>query len=640
MRLGTKINLVLVTVTVVVLTVAFWVIVGIEASGIKKQVLSDSEVVASLLREDVERMLKVVKEQEAELQWTLDDVKSKKGVEYIHVLNVEGEVTSSTQREMVGKKISPEKYEILKQVVQSGKILDVSIKENDKDFIISFAPVYIEQGNINSKVLAVIEIAVTPKTLSEKDVFAARSLLRTVSGETEHDVRSLVEAYKGSVDATQKITDDIMHFGYYDGFFVFDNSLNIIAETNKNSTTSLAVIDDYENSVKYRKQVLAGQTPRLSLDITTLDGDNEILNIVPLLSVENGQTTILGILEYHVLKSAYTDKIYSLIFRMIAIGLLFTFVLVATLAIILRREVVEPITRYSRIAQKVSEGDLAQTIENLPKGEIGRFGEVFNSMLANLKEFDSIKSGFNSVVAHQLRTPLSGVKWALKLLLDGDIGELTIEQRGMIRHGFETNEKMIRLVDDLLNVSRIENGKFGYNFEPNDFLKLLDEVVNNLAVIAREHNIELSINNKIPALSPFYFDASKISIVLQNVIDNALKYTLPGGRVVVTLNKVGSYLEIKVTDTGVGIPKADIPKIFSKFFRAANVIHLQTDGSGLGLFIVKSIVIRHGGKISIDSIVGKGTTITIELPLLREMLPKQEVKELGIDGGSQDSAIV
>lgn len=192
----------------------------------------------------------------------------------------------------------------------------------------------------------------------------------------------------------------------------------------------------------------------------------------------------------------------------------------------------------------------------------------------------------------------------------------------MLRRGFETNEKMIQLVNDLLNVSRIENGKFGYVFEENDFLGMLEGVVANLSLSSRQHGVEVLVQNNTPVSQFFHFDLAKLSIALQNIIDNAIKYTQPGGKVVMTIDKAGNYLEIKITDTGVGIPATDLPKIFSKFFRATNVVHLQTEGSGLGLFIVKNIILKHGGDISIDSEVNKGTTVRIKLPLLKEMLPK------------------
>jgi len=184
---------------------------------------------------------------------------------------------------------------------------------------------------------------------------------------------------------------------------------------------------------------------------------------------------------------------------------------------------------------------------------------------------------------------------------------------------------MIQLVNDLLNVSRIENGKFGYKFEKNDFMKLLNTLVENTVLPSKERNIEVILENRVGTIPDFMFDPEKLLIALQNIVDNAMKYTLPGGKVTIVVERQGDYIEVKVSDTGVGIPKDDIAKLFSKFFRAANVIHLQTDGSGLGLFIVKSIIMRHGGQIWVDSVEGKGTTFTVVVPVIAELLPKDDV---------------
>ncbi|MEK7092832.1 MAG: HAMP domain-containing sensor histidine kinase, partial [Patescibacteria group bacterium] len=559
MRLGTKINLVLATVTIVVLTIAFWIIVSIEAASIKKEVLNNSETTAGLLREDIERMFHQINDEETRLRATLESLNKAKGVKYINVLSVEGNAIASTDQTFVGKRISSEKLDIFRRVIADGKSVDMSYTEDELNIVSTFTPVYYLSANKTPlDVASIIEVAAVAKSRSNNDVLTTRKLIRSVSADVEKSVNSLVVTRKESIDAIQKMTDEIRRYDFYRAFVIFDSKLNIVANTDRNVSQ---FSDDAKEYKQLREDVLAGK--KLDVYVTrNLDGKEVIMRVVPLKSVEKGKSEIVGLLEYHVLVSSYTDKIYALILRMMGIGLVFTIVLVFVLASILKREVVEPIMRYSRVAQKVSEGQFDQTIENLSDDEMGQFGAVFNSMLANLREFDNIKSGFNSVVAHQLRTPLSGVKWALKLLLDGDVGVLTNEQRGMLRHGYETNEKMIHLVNDLLSVSRIENGKFGYNFEENDFNKLLNEIVKNSSVSCYERNVELTINNRAPATN-FFFDYAKLSIAFQNIIDNAIKYTLPGGKIMISVSKEGNYLEVKVSDTGVGIPKADMPKLFS-----------------------------------------------------------------------------
>jgi signal transduction histidine kinase len=259
-------------------------------------------------------------------------------------------------------------------------------------------------------------------------------------------------------------------------------------------------------------------------------------------------------------------------------------------------------------------------------------------MVANLRELDQLKSDFVSVAAHQLRTPLSGLNWVLKLFMDGDLGPMTEYQKKMLERGLEANQKMIQLVNDLLNVSRIENGKFGYKFEKNDFALLVKTLASNIDLAAKEHNIEVRTEHHGDPLPDFVFDTEKLLMALQNIADNSVKYTLPGGHVTIATEKAGDYAEIKISDTGVGIPKAETPKLFSKFFRASNVIHLQTDGSGLGLFIAKNIITRHGGQVWVESEEGKGTTITVVVPMKEELLPKEQ-EEVGVAWKAQANQI-
>ena len=289
--------------------------------------------------------------------------------------------------------------------------------------------------------------------------------------------------------------------------------------------------------------------------------------------------------------------------------------------IYLQKKVFGPVAVYSRFVKKVSEGDLNQKIEEITSGDVGKLGNAFNIMLEKLREIDAVKSAFNSVAAHQLRTPLSGMKWVLKYLLDGDAGALTQDQSEMIKRGYETNEKMIQMVNNLLYVSRIENGKFGYDFKQNDFSKLLEALRENSELAFKGHNITLDVDNHVPVLPTFIFDFDNLLIALQNIVDNAIKYTPPGGKVRIAVDKQGDFLQIKISDNGVGIPEAEMAKLFSKFFRASNVVRLQTDGTGLGLFITKNIIVRHGGSIAVESTEGQGTTFII---LISMSLKKEE----------------
>ena len=241
------------------------------------------------------------------------------------------------------------------------------------------------------------------------------------------------------------------------------------------------------------------------------------------------------------------------------------------------------------------------------------------------KAIEVLKSEFISVAAHQLRTPLSAIKWVIKLLMDGDAGDVNEEQKTLLGKGFESNERMIRLVNDLLNVSRIEEGRFQYKFSVGSIREMMDSVVEELQPSIKERKIQFKMLYEQQQLPDIRFDSSKLRLAIQNLIDNAIRYTPEGGKVTVTAGSDANKknMRIDVADTGVGIPKDQQEKMFTKFFRADNVVRMQTDGSGLGLLIVKNIVTKHNGQVSFVSEPGQGTTFTIHVPLVSGS-PNQE----------------
>ncbi len=622
MSLGKKISFVLAMVTTIVLTVTFGIVVSIEGSNIERQVRNTSETIGDILLDNISRMFLQIHAQEDRLQVVVDKLSKIEGVKYIDVADINGIYVATTDHRLVGTRAEESDLKLIEQIKKDGNSIDTKKDEGAFYELERRIPIYLQDDKNISNIIDVIEVEVVTKTKSNADVSSAQKLLQTISVGIEQSARSIVVTRQEDLDAIQKITDDVKNFGFFHDFIVFDSKLNIIANTGGEKDEFKEEEEAEYNEV--RKDVLSGKIPRF--EGARIHEDLKVLtSMEPIKFFIEGNDETIGLIEVHTLTSSYEDRINSLRIRMAGIGIIFIVVMVITLSVFLRKEIVGPITRYSKIAQKVAEGDLSQVIENTSDDEIGKFGEVFNSMVANLREFDRLKSDFISVAAHQLRTPLSGVKWVLKLLIDGDLGAVSIEQSKMLKRGYDTNEKMIQLVNDLLNVSRIENGKFGYKFEKNDFAKILNLLVENSQLASRERNIEVVVETHIE-LEPFFFDAEKLLIALQNLVDNAIKYTLPGGRVTIMTEKQGDYLQVKIKDTGVGIPKEEIHKLFSKFFRATNVIHLQTDGSGLGLFIVKSIIMRHGGQIWVDSEETKGTTFTVLIPLMKDFVPTEEKK--------------
>ena len=234
--------------------------------------------------------------------------------------------------------------------------------------------------------------------------------------------------------------------------------------------------------------------------------------------------------------------------------------------------------------------------------------------LTREKTIDRMKSDFISIVAHQLRTPLSAIKWAVSMVANGDAGAINEEQKAFLDKAYASNERMINLVNDLLNVSRIEEGKFGFVFTKGDLQEVFNVVLANVeGMVARKH-IQITLE-KPKDMPKVYLDKEKMVLALQNILDNAIKYTNDYGQIKILISEKEKNLEVRIRDNGIGIPKIDQQRIFTKFFRSSNVVKMETEGSGLGLFIVKNIIERHNGRIKLISEEGKGTEVMFTLPI-------------------------
>ncbi len=270
--------------------------------------------------------------------------------------------------------------------------------------------------------------------------------------------------------------------------------------------------------------------------------------------------------------------------------------------------------------------ELALAIENaLRFDQIEKFNETLQEEVddatrrlrytnSKLKALDETKDEFISMASHQLRTPLTSVKGYLSMVLDGDAGELSEQQRKLLGQAFSSSQRMNYLITDLLNVSRLRTGKFIIDKAPVYLPDVVEDEVSQLHELARAKNIEL-IYEKPAEFPMLELDDTKTRQVIMNFIDNALHYTQEGGKVRAELEARPRTIEFRVVDNGMGVPKSEQHKLFSKFFRADNARRTRPDGTGLGLFMAKKVIIAQGGAVILKSQEGKGSTFGFIMPL-------------------------
>jgi signal transduction histidine kinase len=256
-----------------------------------------------------------------------------------------------------------------------------------------------------------------------------------------------------------------------------------------------------------------------------------------------------------------------------------------------------------------------------------------------LRKLDNSKSEFISIASHQLRTPLTAIKGFVSLLLEGSYGKLMDKQEEALNKTYTSTERLINLVEDLLNVSRMESGRMEFKFAPAKMEDLCQEIIDTFVLRAKEKGLYLHYQKPETPVPELMIDAGKVKEVVSNMVDNALKYSPKGG---VTLrlergefpisnsqfpnndqnpntkikNETRDAVRVIVSDTGIGIPATELPYLFNKFSRGKDIGRLNTGGTGLGLYVGKGMIENNGGKIWAESDgEGKGSRFIIELPV-------------------------
>lgn len=230
-----------------------------------------------------------------------------------------------------------------------------------------------------------------------------------------------------------------------------------------------------------------------------------------------------------------------------------------------------------------------------------------------LMELGKAKDEFTSIASHQLRTPATGVKQCINMVMDGYAGEISAQLRSFLEKASSSNERQLSIINDLLRIAQIDAGKVVLHKDSVNIGQLIVDIINEQGsrFSARRQTVEYTIPKRISSL---YIDETKLRMVLENIMDNAGKYSLPDTTITIRMTRTKDGIIVSVKDEGIGVSEKDIPKIFDKFMRLNSSVSKDVDGSGLGLYWVKKIIELHGGAVSVKSTPGKGSTFTVFLP--------------------------
>ncbi len=290
-----------------------------------------------------------------------------------------------------------------------------------------------------------------------------------------------------------------------------------------------------------------------------------------------------------------------------------TALVVLALSLLFSRVLTSPVISLTKTIQKMGRGDLSVRAPVTGSGELRDLARNYNQMAAQLENLDNSRNQFVSNASHELRTPLTSLKVMLEsMLYQPDMPEeLRTEFMTDMDHEID---RLTDIIQDLLALSRVDSGKGAtLSISAVDAPELVRQTLRKLQPLLEGRTLD--IQTQLPEQLTLQADASKLEQVFYNLIENAIKYTQDGGKIRISMQKDGKQMLFAVSDTGVGIPESDLQQVFERFYRVDKARSRETGGTGLGLSIVKQMVKLHGGEVTVESVLGEGSTFTVTLPL-------------------------
>lgn len=370
--------------------------------------------------------------------------------------------------------------------------------------------------------------------------------------------------------------------------------------------------DTPENGIKITPNITAAISGK---DAYQSDGGADYMDVALPISGAGG-SYIVYIIDNRNTAQELGSDLFNIILKALAVGL----VISVGLSLLLSKTLVTPIQELTRAAEAVAGGDFSHKVSNQSEDEIGVLTRTFSDMagqledtLDDLKKSEQTRREFVANVSHELRTPITSIR-SYAETLDEDPAMDADTRHRFLDVIVNESDRMAKIVQDLLTLSRFDAGRIGFSFEQFSFEKSVRDVYAATRIEAQNHRHEFTLEFLTP-LPEIWGDRARIEQVLINMISNAIKYTKDGGRIRMTAGQKGDTVWCTVKDNGIGIPKEDVSRIFDRFYRVDKARSRESGGTGLGLSIAREIVVRHGGNIAVQSAPGRGTAITVTLPV-------------------------
>jgi signal transduction histidine kinase len=409
------------------------------------------------------------------------------------------------------------------------------------------------------------------------------------------DLRGLLQRAADEVTATLKAE--------YGLFFVYDKNHYVMTSTarlrHRLPIQDARAIDDYVE--KYGDKVIVTELLTKHDDLRRLLVSHKVCLVLPL---QRGNDEIIG----YFLMGDHRSSSYT------------------------RRDIRVLETIADELVIAIQNALSVQEVKELNATLQQRIDEATKELRASnsqLQKLDEAKDEFVSMASHQLRTPLTSVKGYIDMVLEGDAGEISDMQKHLLGEAFTSSERMVHLINDFLNVSRLQTGKFMIDRRATDLPAIINQEVDGLRTTAHQRQLEL--NYDLPADFPqLYIDEGKMRQVVMNFIDNAIYYSKEGTTITVSLSLDGDMATMTVKDTGIGVPEDEQAQLFTKFYRASNARKQRPDGTGVGLYLAKKVIVAHGGSMVFSSTPGKGSTFGFTLPVKKlSLAPVGDADDFG-----------